>query len=201
MDNLADYSLGQDPLDSFFNWYQIAQKVEENPEAMTLATIDEISHRPCARTVLFKGLTNEKELIFYTNYSSAKSQELVKNPEACLLFYWHASKKQVRLHGRVHKMKATDSEKYFHGRDRASQLASLVSMQSSPIEDKGALLKKLDEAHLKYDGREIPLPDHWGGMLFVPYEFEFFLYGDHRLNDRFLYTKKTGQWVITRLQP
>ena len=200
MDDLINYLLNKDPEVSFLDWYAQAKKLEQNPDAMTLATFDTNYGRPDARTVLFKGVKGGC-LTFYTNYMSTKAQELEKNNEACLLFYWHASKRQVRIQGKVVKMPEGDSKAYFHSRDRQSQLASLISQQSSPIEDKNTLLKRLDEAQKKYDGVEIPYPVNWGGFLFEPYEFEFFVYGDYRINDRFLYKKKNNDWVITRLQP
>ena len=90
---------------------------------------------------------------------------------------------------------------YFKSRDRQSQLASYISEQSSPIENKEALMKKLSDASKAFDGGEIPFPVNWGGFLFEPYEFEFFVYGDYRINDRFLFQKTQQGWAITRLQP
>lgn len=200
MDNLTDYFLNKDPLASFLSWYEDARKVEQNPEAMTLSTVDELKKRPDSRTVLFKGMSADK-LTFYTNYKSSKARELEVNNEASLLFYWHVSKRQVKIHGKVSKMSEADSRLYFSSRDRVSQLASYISDQSSPITDKAALLKKLEEARIKFDGKEIPLPSQWGGFLFEPYEFEFFVYGDYRINDRFLYKLTDTNWSITRLQP
>jgi pyridoxamine 5'-phosphate oxidase len=200
MDSLVRYSLYSDPVISFKNWFLDAKKVEQNPEAMTFSTIDTKNNRPDSRTVLFKGM-KEGQLTFYTNYHSTKARELELNNEACILFYWHVSKRQVRMQGKITKMDESDSKKYFQSRERQSQLASLISDQSSPIADKDALLKKLDEASAKYSGGEIPYPVNWGGFLFEPYEFEFFVYGDYRINDRFLYKKHNGEWVITRLQP
>ena len=200
MDNLINFFLTSDPLGSFQAWYEDAKKVEQNPEAMTLSTIDQKHNRPDARTVLFKGM-KDGNLTFYTNYQSIKGRELDINNEACVLFYWHSSKRQVRIQGRVKKMDAMDSDKYFKGRDRQSQLASYISEQSSPIKDKDALMKKLEEADKKFQGKEIPRPANWGGILFEPYEFEFFVYGDHRINDRFLFKKDHNDWMITRLQP
>ena len=200
MDNLINYSLNDDPLESFLNWYEDAKKVELNAEAMTLSTIDLKNNRPDSRTVLFKGM-KDNCCTFYTNYKSQKALELEGNQEACLLFYWHASKRQVRIHGRVRKMTESDSKTYFHSRDRQSQLASMISEQSSPIADKDALMNKLTEATRKYDGVEIPYPENWGGYLFEPYEFEFFVYGDYRINDRFLFKKQNNNWSVTRLQP
>lgn len=200
MDNLINYFLNKDPLESFIHWYNDAKKVEQNPEAMTLSTIDSLHSRPDARTVLFKGV-KEGRLTFYTNYNSNKARELQANNEACLLFYWHVSKRQVRIQGRVHKMEQEKSKEYFSSRDRQSQLASYISDQSSPIEDKEALLKKLNEAQKTFEEKEVPHPAHWGGFYFEPYEFEFFVYGEYRINDRFLYTKKNNDWTVIRLQP
>lgn len=204
MDNLADYKLSIDPLKSFMTWYDAASICEQNPMAMTLSTYDFKLNRPDARTVLFKGMEDGK-LVFYTNYKSVKGLEIEKNNEVCLLFYWHESKRQVRIHGRAQKMSEEKSAQYFQSRDRESQLASWTSQQSQPIESKESLEKKLQETTLKFKDADIPLPASWGGYLIDPYEFEFFVYGDYRLNDRFLFQQNNQQnnkeWAITRLQP
>jgi pyridoxamine 5'-phosphate oxidase len=200
MDNLLNYFLKTEPLDTFLSWYDDAFKVEQNPAAMTLSTVDTKNMRPDSRTVLYKGM-KANSLVFYTNYNSTKAHEIELNNEACIVFYWHVTKRQVRIQGRIKKMDEADSKKYFHSRDRQSQLASLISEQSSPIADKDALLKRLAEADKKYANSEIPYPVNWGGYLFEPYEFEFFVYGDYRINDRFLYQDIDGKWAVTRLQP
>lgn len=200
MDDLTSYSLLENPLETFINWQAEAAKIEQNAEAMAVSTYDEELKRPNTRFLLYKGTQNGK-IVFYTNYISQKSKELETNPEIALVFYWPLSFKQVRIHGRVSKMSAEDSKRYFHSRDRDSQIASSISSQSSPIEDKKSLVDKFQAAQKKFEGKEIPMPEHWGGFLVDPYEFEFFLYGDNRLNDRFLYTNKNSVWTITRLQP
>lgn len=201
MDQLSDYSLNENPIESFVKWYDGAKLVEQNPEAMSLSTIDTVLNRPDSRTVLFKGMSSGA-LTFYTNYKSQKGQEFLSNHEASVLFYWHLSKKQVKIHGSVTKMSEEESRAYFNSRDRQSQLASYISDQSKPILDKQSLLKKLQEAEKTFDQKAIPHPSHWGGYYIKPYEFEFFLYGDFRLNDRFLYKQsQEGSWIVTRLQP
>jgi pyridoxamine 5'-phosphate oxidase len=200
MENLSNFELGADPLASFVNWHSKAQIVELNADAMSLATYDSEKKRPSARYLLYKGLKDNK-IVFYTNYFSPKSHDLELNPEVALSFYWHNSKKQVRIQGRVERMNLADSKKYFHSRDRDSQIASFISHQSAIIEDKQALLSKFEEVKNKYANTEIPHPENWGGYLVTPYEFEFFLYGDFRLNDRFLYTKGSNGWSVNRLQP
>jgi pyridoxamine 5'-phosphate oxidase len=200
MDQLKDYGLSHDPLESFERWYLEAKKLEQNAEAMSVSTYDTEKNRPTSRYLLFKGI-QDKKILFYTNYFSQKSKELEVNPEIALAFYWHESKKQVRIHGRVEKMLAQDSLKYFRSRDRDSQIASYISTQSSMISDKQELIKKFLEAKTQFEGVEIPYPENWGGYLVTAYEIEFFLYGENRLNDRLLFELKNNQWTINRLQP
>lgn len=200
MDNLNDYFLTSKPIESFSKWFLEAKKIEQNPEAMTLATVSKDEKRAEARTLLFKGFKGEA-LVFYTNYLSQKGRELEINKNACLLFYWYLSKRQVKIQGSVEKMSDLDSDLYFKSRDRESQIASFVSEQSAPISDKKTLLEKVDKANIFFQGKDIPRPKNWGGYIFTPYEFEFFVYGEHRINDRFFYKKSDNDWVVTRLQP
>lgn len=200
MDNLDAYFLSINPISSFLNWYEDALKIEQNAQAMSVATCDFANKRPTSRVLLFKGLMGDK-IIFYTNYLSSKSKDLEHNPEVSLNFYWHVSGRQVRIQGRVEKMSADDSAKYFYSRDRDSQLASYISTQSAPIEDKIALDLKFKNAKEKFANIDIPMPAQWGGYLVDAYEFEFFIYGANRLNDRFLYERNNNKWEVTRLQP
>lgn len=201
LNELKDYNLGADPVKNFLNWYDEAIKVEDNADAMTLSTIDVELNRPFSRTVLYKGIKDNK-IIFYTNYLSKKAQQMDQNNEVSLLFYWHKSIRQVRIQGKITKTSDEDSRKYFASRDRESQLASYISQQSAPIESKQQLLNNLEAAKTKFENSEVEKPIHWGGYLIEPYEFEFFIYGKYRLNDRFLYIlNNEGSWEISRLQP
>jgi pyridoxamine 5'-phosphate oxidase len=200
MDNLLNYSLTNNPITSFLDWYEKALMVEQNASAMSVASYDHDKNRPNSRYLLYKGMS-ENKIIFYTNYLSPKAHELNENPEVSLAFYWHTSEKQVRIHGKVIKMSRENSEKYFHSRDRESQIASYLSHQSEVIEDKAALLLKYKATNEMFEGKPIPLPENWGGFLVEPYEFEFFLYGESRLNDRFQYLLKNQKWEVHRLQP
>jgi pyridoxamine 5'-phosphate oxidase len=200
MDNLIEYELLDNPLESFVNWHSLAMSRELNADAMSVATYDADKKRPTSRYLLYKGI-REQKIVFYTNYFSPKSHDIESNPEVALTFYWHNSKKQVRIQGRAERMSSSDSKKYFHSRDRESQIASYISHQSAFVEDKKALIEKFDAIKTKYANAEIPYPKNWGGYLVTPYEFEFFLYGEFRLNDRFLYTTSASGWSVKRLQP
>lgn len=51
--------------------------------AMCLSTVDPDTMRPSARMVLLKEVEEGGGFVFYTNYESRKSGELVANPQVC----------------------------------------------------------------------------------------------------------------------
>src|SRR5262245_11457846 len=129
---LADADLEPDPLTQFTGWLAevVAAELPE-PNAMVLATADEHG-RPSLRTVLLKGY-DPTGFVFYTNYGSRKARELTVNPEASLLFPWHALDRQVIVYGSVSRISAEQSAAYFRTRPRDSQLGAWASRQSSVI--------------------------------------------------------------------
>ncbi|MGE5812418.1 MAG: pyridoxamine 5'-phosphate oxidase [Ignavibacteria bacterium] len=197
---LSENSIDKNPFNQFSSWYNLA--LESNfihPDAMTLAT-SSIQGKPSARIVLLKGF-DEKGFIFYTNFLSRKGKELTENPFASLSFYWDKIDKQVRIEGTVRKVALTESEEYFHSRPRGSQLGALVSAQSSVIGSREVMENVYKELEKKYAGKEIPLPDNWGGFILMPDCFEFWQSRENRLHDRIRYSRTSSVWKIERLAP
>jgi pyridoxamine 5'-phosphate oxidase len=184
------------------DWLAAAQAVgEAEPNAMTLATIDDAGH-PAARTVLCKELRHDG-VVFYTNFNSDKATQLVAVPFAAAVFTWARIARQVRLHGSVRRIPAADTARYWQGRPRGSQLGAWASAQSRPIDSRAALDSALAETAARFaDVAEIPVPPHWGGYLIVVEEVEFWQGHDNRLHDRIRLTRTPdGDWTATRLQP
>lgn len=71
------------------------------PNAMVLATSDP-DGLPSSRTVLCKGL-DAGGIVFYTNYTSAKSHDLNRTRVASVTFPWYDLQRQVQLSGRVER--------------------------------------------------------------------------------------------------
>lgn len=198
-DSLDEFYLEPCPFKTFEKWYALAEKSEANVDAMSVATVDLLGV-PRNRFLLFKGLMNS-HFVFYTNYLSQKAQDLDQNPNVSLNFFWSTVKFQVRITGTAHRSSREFSRDYFRSRDRDSQLASALSRQSAPISSRKELMEKLGELKLLLSNKDVECPEHWGGYLLVPTEFEFFIYGDHRINDRFLFKKNESNWSLQRLQP
>lgn len=196
-----DFSLPhENPFKVFDVWYQtVKSKDIDEVSAMTLSTV--CGNRPKARTVLLKHY-DYKLFRFYTNYNSHKGAEIKENPFASLTFYWRAAQLQVRIEGKLEKSDPETSDAYFNSRSKESQLASIISQQSSQIGSRRELLEKLESKRQQTIAQEsLKRPDNWGGYDLIPDRFIFFIYGEHRINDRFEFKLKEGNWIINRLQP
>jgi pyridoxamine 5'-phosphate oxidase len=190
-----------DPFVQFRFWFNIASSsgVSE-ANAMTLATAS-AEGVPSARTVLLKGF-DEHGFVFYTNYESQKGEELRENPRAALLFFWKELHRQVRVTGSVERVTREESEAYFHSRPVGSQLGSAASAQSRPVLDRATLEARYAALESRYAGKDVPLPDFWGGYRVVPASFEFWQGRENRLHDRLRYLpRREGGWAIDRLAP
>jgi pyridoxamine 5'-phosphate oxidase len=166
---------------------------------MTLATAS-LKGMPSSRIVLLKGWS-EKGGLFFTNYESRKSVELVQNPHASCTFWWKELEQQVIIEGTVEKVSRSLSKHYFHSRPKSSQLAALISLQGEELVSRQALEEAIKEGKKKYADKEIPLPKHWGGFLLKPTHFHFWQGRRNRLHDRFSYTKEGRTWKIKRIYP
>jgi pyridoxamine 5'-phosphate oxidase len=197
--DLAD--LKPDPFDQFDLWMREAIETQVlEPNAMALATAD-ASGRPTLRTVLLKGF-DRRGLVFYTNYESAKARDIATNPRVALLFLWLPLERQVNVTGRVEKISATESLRYFLSRPRDSQLGAWASRQSQIITTRSLLETKFAEMKAKFLQGEVPLPDHWGGYRVTPESFEFWQGRPSRMHDRFRYRLQPEvKWAIERLMP
>lgn len=169
-------------------------------EAMTLCTAT-ADGKPSARMVLLKGVA-ASGFVFYTNYRSRKARELDANPFAALVFYWEPLERQVRVEGKVARISADESDKYFQTRPRESQLGAIVSPQSDVIESREVLEQELQELEERHSDRTIERPAHWGGYRLVPERIEFWKGRPGRLHDRLLYELQAdGSWKRSRLAP
>lgn len=202
-DALGDDRLEPDPLPLFRRWLDDAlERGLPEPNAMVVATSG-ADGRPAARTVLLKGL-DERGLVFYTNYDSAKARDLAANPVAEAVFPWHAMQRQVRVTGSVSRVAETESAAYFASRPRESQLGAWASAQSQVVADRASL----DAEYARIEERwsadtEIPLPPFWGGYRLAPHAIEFWQGRVGRLHDRIRYRRRdlAEAWTIERLAP
>ncbi len=190
-----------DPMELFRRWYDDAVRAGvEKVDAMALATVG-ADGRPSTRMVLLSSF-DERGFVFHTNYRSRKGREMARDPAVALVLWWGRLERQVRIEGRAEETTAADSDAYFAGRPRGSQLGAWASDQSAVIPDRAALEARLAEAERRYAGGPVPRPPHWGGYRVVPDAVEFWEGRESRLHDRALYRRgEAGGWIVERLAP
>ena len=190
--------LDGNPINQFSLWF--SQAMEANiiePSAMSLATADDVIG---IRTVLLKYF-DDRGFVFFTNYSSKKSRQIEKRPQAAILFPWLALERQVKIIGSVERITKLESLKYFTSRPKDSQLGAWASEQSSKISSRSVLIDQFTSMKKKFSKGEIPLPDFWGGYRVIPQSIEFWQGRENRLHDRFIYENHNDKWDISRLSP
>jgi pyridoxamine 5'-phosphate oxidase len=197
-DPLRRSDLDPDPFRQFEAWFEAARAAAlPLPEAMALATAS-AGGAPSARMVLLKGV--DHGFVFFTSYESRKGRELEENPRAALLFHWQPLGRQVRVEGRVERVRAAESAEYFRTRPRGAQLGAWASPQSRPIAGRAELEERLAAVEREHPG-EPPSPPFWGGFRLLPIRFEFWQHRDDRLHDRFVFEPDGNAWRVTRLGP
>ena len=192
--------LDADPYELFDSWFAEAKASEINdPDAMAIASVDSAG-MPSVRMVLLKEVVPEG-FVFYTNYNSRKSAELLATGKASFVMHWKSLRRQVRVCGQVAQVPAEQSDVYFSSRPRGSRIGAWASDQSKPLASRQELQAAVAATEARYSDH-IPRPPHWGGFLIRPDEIEFWADGEFRLHDRFRFTKSaSGTWQAQRLYP
>lgn len=201
-DGLTEAQAPDEPFALFQKWFNEARQTEQAPveaNAMTLATVDE-QGRPHCRVLLLKGLDTHG-FTFFTNYDSAKGQQLAARPFAAMTFFWPALERQVRIEGRVEKVSPAESDAYFQIRPLGSRLGAWASPQSRVIADRAELEGLLKQTEQRFLDSQPHCPEHWGGYRLLPDRIEFWQGRSSRLHDRLNYRLADGQWIRERLAP
>lgn len=202
MNGLSRADLDPDPVTFFAGWFQSAVDAGvHEPNAMVLSTIRQ-DNSPASRIVLLKGI-EQRQFVFFTNYQSAKASEMAAHDNVALNFFWPQLERQVRISGHCQRIPQEQSIAYFKSRPRSSQIGAWASHQSEPIDSRKSLEDNFHQLTTKWEGCEIPYPEHWGGFGVTPTEIEFWQGRVGRLHDRFLYqlSSDSDSWIISRLNP
>lgn len=82
-------------------------------------------------------------------------------------------------------------------------MSQWISRQSQTVANRQELLDAVASAETKFQGKEVPCPEHWGGYSLKPVGFEFWRGEEFRLHDRFQFRREEPSqgWTAQRLSP
>ncbi|MEM7543324.1 MAG: pyridoxamine 5'-phosphate oxidase [Pseudomonadota bacterium] len=180
-------------------WIELARQSETEPEAMALATAD-AQGRPSVRMVLMRGI-DEDGIVFYTNLISAKAKNVLENPYASACFHWKSTARQVRVEGPVVAVDELEADGYFASRHRESQIGAWASKQSSRLDSREKLERRVEKYQTAFAIGPVPRPEFWSGFRIGFDAIEFWENRPHRLHERWRWTRKEGAWQDEMLYP
>lgn len=167
------------------------------PGTLALATAD-ASGTPSSRFVLLKGF-DSRGLLFVSQTSSRKGQDILANPQASASFYWQELRLQLHIGGSIEQIPPAESDELFAARPISSRAVSTVSHQGQELLDENVIAKEISDLIAR--GPKIERPDRWSGYRLSPQRFEFWQGGESRLHRRLEYALAGENWAWRRLQP
>jgi pyridoxamine 5'-phosphate oxidase len=171
---------------------------QKNIEAISIASYSNVLNEVNARFVNLKFINN-KDFIFFSNYSSSKSKEFDDHNQVAVLIYWDSINTQIRIKAKIKKTSKEFNDNYFLNRSEKKNALAISSNQSEPIDSFESVIQNYNKS-LKFDDLK-KCPDYWGGYLFTPYYFEFWEGHESRLNKRDRYEMQKDQWEHATLEP
>lgn len=187
-----------DPIELAAQW--IARAIEEGvrePGTFALATASS-DGQPSSRHVLLKGF-DERGLLFVSQTTSRKGQELAANPRASASFYWQELRLQLHLAGSVQMIPVEEADDLFTPRPLPSKAVASVSLQGKELLDENDFSEEVTK--LIAQGARIDRPQRWVGYRLLPERIEFWHGSPDRMHQRLEYTLAEENWEWRRLQP
>jgi pyridoxamine 5'-phosphate oxidase len=189
-----------EPLAQVAAWLKEAERKEAlEPAAMSVATVG-ADGRPSLRMVLVRGI-DARGLVFYTNLTSHKAEDIRANPFVALCLHWKSMTRQVRVEGRAELVSDAEADAYFASRPRDSQIGAWASKQSHPLEGRFKLEGRVAKYAARYALGAVPRPPFWSGYRVVPDLIEFWEDRPFRLHERTVWQLADGVWSSHKLYP
>jgi len=190
------------PMPRFDDWFQEVDLNKQISDARTvnLATVS-ATGQPSNRMVTMKDYDSEG-LVFFTNPTSNKGQDLTANPKVSLCFFWEPLNRQIRIEGLVEFVSCEVADAYFSKQSRQEQVRAWVSEQSRTLDNLAQLKRDVERITQEFESLRIPRPASWSGYKVKPHTIEFMQREAHGLDTREVYQLAANSgWTRECLSP
>ena len=150
--------------------------------------------------MLLRGI-DDRGLVFYTNLTSEKAEDIRANPYVALCLHWKSMARQVRVEGRAAQVDDAEADAYFASRPRESQIGAWASKQSHRLQGRFKLEARVAKYAARYAIGAVPRPTFWSGFRVVPERIEFWEDRPFRLHERSVWELGDGTWRSHKLYP
>ena len=133
------------------------------------------------------------ENFIFSNYNSPKSLEFQSHSQIAASLFWPKINCQIRMKAYIKRTDKSFNDKYFSERDIKKNALAISSNQSKRIKNYERVIENYE--NILKSGNLLECPDYWGGFEFSPYEIEFWMGQDYRLNKRDLYKLSYSRWT------
>ena len=142
----------------------------------------------------------ENEWIFFSNYNSIKAMQFKEHNQISACMYWHKTDTQIRLKAKIKKSDKNFSDNHYNKRAISKNALAHSSNQSKIINSYDDVKNKYAKC-LNDENLIIKRPEYWGGYSFIPYQIEFWVGNQNRLNYREMHEMVDESWIKTILEP
>lgn len=167
-------------------------------EAICISSFSKVHNEVDSRFVNLK-IIDDKDFIFFTNYSSPKSMQFKSHNQISAVIFWSNTNVQIRMKAQIEKISEEFSNEYFKQRSSEKNALAISSSQSFEAESYDQIKSNYQKTLETIDTSIRPM--YWGGFSFRPYYFEFWEGHEQRLNIRQSYLLEKNNWIESILQP
>ncbi|WP_454783113.1 pyridoxine/pyridoxamine 5'-phosphate oxidase [Legionella sp. WA2022007384] len=172
-----------------------------NPCHAVLSSIS-LDGVPHSRVVAIREISDDG-ILFFTQKSTRKVNELKNNPQVSLVFWLELLQREVIIEGKTLLLNQGENKHYWDSYPQWAQIRFLsyapTSMQL--IESKDILEQKRQKIEESFLNKPIPLSPEYCGFRIQPERMIFYAYRQDELSDVWEYALKTNKWNFQRLSP
>ncbi len=172
---------------------------EKDIMLMSLATCG-LDASPSVRHMLAADI-NQYGVLFFTNKTSGKGQQIAANPRIGLSFYWQSIGHQMVMEGHAVAASDSETESIWLKRDRDKQIAAWASNQSENTRGKHSHQERLTKTRQSFGYDQVPLPENWAAYRVSPTRIEFWRAGWRSIKDRVAFELRDNGWQSAHYEP